>query len=224
MSYNPKRILLFANGPMADIEAIRSVTQAKDILIAVDGGLRHLVRLGLTADLIIGDLDSADPEQVQSFRAQGIEVRQYAAEKDQTDLELAIFAALDMQPGKIWVLGALGGRIDQTLANIFLLTKSKLSGTDIRLIDAEQEVFLIRHSAQLAGEPGQRVSLLPLLGPVKGIRTQGLKYPLENETLYPEQTRGISNVMTSDSAVVEIGEGRLLCIHELSNKPQERSK
>jgi thiamine pyrophosphokinase len=222
MSHNSKRILLFANGPMSHPEVIRSFIQAKDKLIAVDGGLRHLLRLGLAPDLIIGDLDSADPEQIQKFKDQAVEIRQYPEEKDQTDLELAVFAALDMQPSQIRIFGALGGRIDQTLANILLLTKPDLASTDIRLIAADQEVFLIRNTAQIDGSAGQRVSLLPLHGPVKGIRTRGLKYPLKDENLYPDQTRGISNMMGAGSAFIEIQQGLLLCIHEFSKISPER--
>lgn len=217
MSPKPKTVFLFANSPLPEADSVPPLIKSEDFLVAVDGGLRHLVRVGLVPDLIIGDLDSAEPEQVKKFRNLNVEVRQFAEEKDQTDLELAVFAALEMQPARIRIVGALGGRLDQTLANIFMLTKPELSNADIRLVDPSQEAFLIRQSAQLAGQAGQRVSLLPLNGQVDGIRTSGLKYPLNNETLYPDQTRGISNVMESDLAAITIGQGVLLCIHEFSN-------
>ena len=216
MSPEPKTIFLFANGPLASRAWIPPLLGCNDMLIAVDGGLAHLADLGLAPDLIIGDLDSADPQQVQHYREQDIEIRQFPIDKDQTDLELAIDAALHMLPGKIRILGALGGRIDQTLGNIFLLTQSKLEKIDIRLINGDQEAFLIWNTAQLEGQPGQRVSLLPLQGAVTGIRTHGLKYPLEDETLYPDQTRGISNLMEQERAAIEIEHGKLLCFHEFS--------
>ena len=219
MSPDPKRIFLFANGSVSNPEAIRAQLKPADILIAVDGGLRHLAAMELVPDLIIGDLDSADPESVEAFRDQNVQVQQYPAEKDQTDLELAINAALEMQPAKIRIAGALGDRIDQTLGNIFLLTKPELADVDIRLIDGDKEVFLIHKSAIVEGKPKERVSLLPIQGPVQGIRTKGLKYQLDNETLYPDQTRGISNVMQSNSASIEIEQGYLLCIHERSISP-----
>lgn len=222
MSADTNGVYLFANGPITEPEQIRMQISPEDYLIAVDGGLRHLMSMKLVPDLIIGDLDSANPERVQQFQDQKIEVRKYPEGKDQTDLELAIDAALGKQPKNIRIIGALGGRIDQTLGNIFLLTKPELADVDIRLIDGDQEVFLIQDSARINGEPGQRVSLLPLQGPVKGIRTVGLKYPLNNETLYPDQTRGISNVMEANTAVVKIEQGYLLCIHELSNNAPER--
>lgn len=222
MSPDSKRIILFANGPLPNPSKVRPLVSPEDTLIAVDGGLRHLVTLDLTPALIIGDLDSADPELIQNCKNQNIEVRRFPAEKDQTDLELALDATKDMGPAKIVVVGALGGRIDQTLGNIFLLTKPKLARTNIRLMDGDQELFLIRESAQLQGQPGQRVSLLPLQGPVEGIRTKGLKYQLDNETLYPDQTRGISNLMQTPSATIDIKTGLLLCIHEFSIETQPR--
>jgi thiamine pyrophosphokinase len=222
MSPDTKRIFLFANGLLPNPAKIRPIVSPEDTLIAVDGGLRHLVALGLSPTLIIGDLDSADPELVRKFKNQNVEIRRFPAKKDQTDLELALDAAIDMGPAKIVVVGALGGRIDQTLGNIFLLTKPELARINIRLMDGNQELFLIRESAQLQGQPGQRVSLLPLQGPVEGVRTEGLKYPLDNETLYPDQTRGISNLMQAPCATIDINTGLLLCIHEFSIKPQPR--
>jgi thiamine pyrophosphokinase len=112
------------------------------------------------------------------------------------------------------VVAALGGRLDQTLANIYLLTRPDLAGYNIRLIDGQTEVFLIRDSAIIHGETGQRVSLLPLNGPVAGIRTEGLHYPLLNETLYPDKTRGLSNKMVSPIVTIKLQSGLLLCIHE----------
>ena len=216
MSPDTNSIFLFANGPLSMGNSLRTHIERADVLIAVDGGLAHLVNLGLAPDLIIGDLDSADPQQVQHFRDQNVPVRKFPSEKDATDLELAIEAALEMEPEKICILAALGGRIDQTLGNIFLLTQPKLAGIDIRLMDATQELFIIRDSAQVHGQAGQRVSLLPLYGPVMGIRTAGLKYPLADETLYIDQTRGISNEMNEATAHVKVKHGTLLCIHEFS--------
>lgn len=220
MPTNLKRIILFANGELPAPKEILSMINEDDFLVAVDGGLGHLTRLGLQPDLIIGDLDSADDREVQHFRQQGVEVRKYPVEKDETDLEIALFAAIKMKPEKIWVVAALGNRLDQTLGNIFLLSHPELAGKNILMVDGQQEVFLIRKSADLTGKEGQRVSLLPLNGPATAITTAGLKYPLNDETLYPERTRGISNHMTGEKAHIFLKSGLLLCIHSISNNNQ----
>ena len=213
-----KKIILFANGELPAPEKISAQIKSDDVLIAVDGGLGHLTRLGLKPHLIIGDLDSASEDEVRRFKNQGVEVRKYPVEKDETDLELALAAALKMKPETIWVVAALGNRLDQTLGNIFLLTRPELVRENIRLVDGAQEVFLIHQSASLSGESGQRVSLLPLNRPAEGVITEGLEYPLNDETLYPDRTRGISNRMTGSKASISIKSGLLLCIHETLNQ------
>jgi thiamine pyrophosphokinase len=140
-------------------------------------------------------------------------VRRYPPEKDETDLELAIEAALEQGAASIQIVAALGDRLDHTLGNIYLLTQPRLASLDVRLMDGEQEVFLIRNETTLSGQPGQIVSLIPLMGPVPGVTTGQLAYPLRHETLYPDKTRGISNVMTAETATVSIDDGILLCIH-----------
>ena len=213
MAQNNQRVILFVNGDLNAPEKLRAFLQPTDVLIAVDGGLRHLVTLGLTPDLILGDLDSANPSDVQKFEKSGVPVQRYPAEKNETDLELGINAAFERGTTAIRIVAALGGRLDQTLGNIYLLTQPRLAKIDVRLIDGEQEVFLIRNQVTLNGQPGQIVSLIPLLGPVPGVTTGKLAYPLRHETLYPDRTRGISNLMTADTATVSIDSGVLLCIH-----------
>lgn len=213
---NPKRAILFVNGDLPEADRFRATLTDDDILIAVDGGLHHLAALGLKPDLIIGDLDSADPAEVQRYRSDGVEVRQFPAHKNQTDLELALATALDMGAQSIRVVAAVGGRLDQTLGNIFLLTQPDLANIDIRLLDGRREVFLIRDWVTLHGQPDETVSLLPLLGPVTGVLTTDLAYPLNRETLYPDRTRGISNQMTADTCQVAIESGLLLCIHQFN--------
>jgi thiamine pyrophosphokinase len=213
MTKDSQRVILFVNGDLNAPEKLRAFLRPADILIAVDGGLRHLVTLGLTPDLILGDLDSAKPSDVEKFENSGVSVRRYPAEKDETDLELGINAAFEYGAAAIRIVAALGKRLDHTLGNIYLLTQPRLARMDVRLIDGEQEVFLIRDQVTLSGRPGQLVSLIPLLGPVPGVTTGQLAYPLHHETLYPDRTRGISNVMTADTATVSIDSGSLLCIH-----------
>jgi thiamine pyrophosphokinase len=221
MTQQPKRVVLFVNGDLPAPDRVRDQITGDDILIAVDGGLRHLECLGLTPDLVIGDLDSIDEAQLKLHRNQGVEIRKFPVDKNETDLELALNAACDLNPDSIWVVAALGGRLDQTLANIYLLTRLDLAEYDMRLIDGHTQVFLIRDSAVIQGEIGQRVSLLPLNGPAVGTSTQGLLYPLLDETLYPDKTRGLSNQMVAPTVTISLQSGLLLCIHTTTQN-QER--
>ncbi|HEX5944287.1 MAG TPA: thiamine diphosphokinase, partial [Anaerolineales bacterium] len=113
----------------------------------------------------------------------------------------------------IIIIAGLGGRLDQTLANITLLTDIRLSNIDIRLDDGVEESFLCRDQVQVSGRTGDIVSLIPWGGAVSEVQTTNLKWPLHRETLYPDRTRGISNEMLGESATISMGSGLLLIVH-----------
>jgi thiamine pyrophosphokinase len=213
------RAVIFANGELAQPERLRALLRADDFLIAADGGLRYLRALDRKPDLLIGDLDSVSQPDVEWLAGSATEIRKFPAEKDFTDLELALRAARESGAGSILLAAALGGRLDQTLANIALLRLPELSGVDVSLDDGLTEVRLITATLTIHGRAGDIVSLIPVGSAVEGVRTHALQYPLNAETLSPGQTRGISNVMLSDQAVVEIESGELLCVHLRQNKP-----
>jgi len=209
-----KHAVIFANGELCCPDVVRGFIDSTSLLIAADGGLAYIQQMGLEPDLLIGDLDSATAEQVLKAETAGSQVRRYPVNKDETDLELALLSAAESGCEKITVVGALGGRLDQTLANIHLLSLPQLAGIDMRIDDGKTEVFLIRSKAEINGATGDLISLLSLSPVVCGITTAFLQYPLQNENLEFHQSRGISNVMTSTRAQVEIKSGNLLCIHD----------
>ncbi len=213
MDKNIPHTIIFANGDLPDLEAARRIIQPGDAILAADGGTRHALALGLTPSIIIGDLDSLTDDERRRAETAGAKILAFPRAKDETDLELALRCALDSGCHAIVILAALGGRLDQALANLSLLTDSRLSTLDVRLDDGLEEAFFIRNHAEVRGRPGDLVSLIPWGGEVTGITTAGLKWPLHAETLHPHKTRGISNEMLAASAVVSLKSGLLLCIH-----------
>jgi thiamine pyrophosphokinase len=207
------RAVLFVNGLIQDLDAAAGLLLPDDLLIAVDGGARHLAAMSRLPDLLIGDLDSLSAEEVDALREEGVPVQRFPVEKNETDLELAITAALERGANSLVIVGALGGRLDQTLANLFLLNLPALAGMDARLDDGIDEVFLIREHTLVHGRPGDTLSLLPLGGAAHGVSTQGLRYPLRGETLLPEKSRGVSNELVGERAEISLTEGTLICIH-----------
>lgn len=207
------RAVVFANGELINPQAVHTLLQPDDMLVAADGGYLHMQTLGLQPNLLIGDLDSLPAAEVESLRAAGVELEIYPREKDATDLELALARVAARGVHEIRVVAALGGRLDQTLANLYLLEMDELKGIDVRLDDGHEEILIIRHKAMVSGTPGDTLSLLSMEGCSKGVTTQGLKYPLKGETLCPSRSRGISNVMLETEAVIEVRSGALLCIH-----------
>ncbi len=207
------RVLVFANGIIEDGEWIRPYLAGATAVIAADGGGRYLAALGVRPDVVVGDMDSLDGDILAGWERAGTLVVRHPAEKDETDLELALLYAAEQYEGEIEVMGALGGRLDQMLANIFLLAHPALVERRLTLVDPNQRAWLIQGRTEVVGRKGDRVSLIPLGGDVKVQRTVGLQWELENEWLRFGPARGISNVMLGETAVVEVEEGMLLCVH-----------
>ena len=209
-----KRALIFINGDLPNRDAAHKLIHPEDFIIAVDGGTRHALALGLLPSVVIGDLDSLDSANRLVLERENVQTIQYPADKDETDLELALTYAINAGYAPIRLIAALGGRIDQTLANLALLTAESCTKLDLRLDDGVEEAFFTRNQAQIHGRIGNLVSLIPWGNPVTGIRTEGLRWQLSNETLYPHKTRGISNEMIAEDAHVQIENGLLLIIHK----------
>lgn len=214
------RILIFANGQLPDLDAARALLHADDFIIAADGGTHNALVLGLIPNLIIGDLDSITDWERKIMETAGVEIIQFPRDKNETDLELAIQRAIEMQPEQVIIVGALGGRLDQTLGNIALLSNARLPNLDLRLDDGVEEIYFCRGQAEVHGRSRELVSLIPWGVPVEGVRTDGLRWPLSDETLYPDKTRGISNELLGERATVRIRSGLLLVVHRRTS--QER--
>jgi thiamine pyrophosphokinase len=207
------RILIFANGELPDLDKARLLLRDDDYFICADGGTRHALALNVQPNLIIGDMDSVEKRQLQTLRKDGVAIELYPRDKNETDLELAINHAIELEPKQIVIVAAIGGRLDQTLGNIALLSDVRLSTFDIRLDDGVEEIFICREQVEVHGRSGDLVSLIPWQGAVSDIQTKNLKWPLDHETLYPHKTRGISNELTGDTASISIGAGLLLIVH-----------
>lgn len=209
-----KRAIIFANGQLANLPTAQALLQPDDLIIAADGGSRHCLALGLTPYLLIGDLDSTPPEVVESLQAAGTHVLRHPIRKDQTDLELALDWAIKHEVTDILVIAALGGRWDQTLANLLLPTLPAYKDVHIRLVDDAQQISALRGpgTLSLTGAIGDTVSLIPVGGPAVGVTLTGLEYPLFNATIQLGSTLGISNVLTQPVAHVELYQGRLICV------------
>jgi thiamine pyrophosphokinase len=208
------RIIIFSNGSFDHPEQDRRRINRGDMVIAADGGLVHCLAMNITPDLLIGDLDSVPPNLVEKLRNNGTQIQEYPRRKDHTDLELAIETAMTQEPDEIIILAGLGGRWDQTLANILMLSQPRFQGPRIRLVDGPQQIEVISSgdTLEISGQTGSTVSLIPIHGPAKGIITSGLEYELINGTLAYGASRGVSNVLIEEYASVTLKEGRLVCI------------
>jgi thiamine pyrophosphokinase len=161
-------------------------------------------------------MDSLDAGEIESLKAAGTTILRYPAEKDETDLELALLWAAAQGADWLRVIGATGGRLDQILSNIYLLSLPALVGRDAQLVAGKQAAWLAHPGrTPLEGAPGDTISLIPLNGTVRGVRTENLYYPLREEDLFFGPTRGVSNVMTEPQAAISVREGVLLVVHTI---------
>ena len=212
------RAVVFINGTIDDYAAFAPWIAADDYLVAADGGARHCLALGLRLDAVVGDLDSLEVAEVEQLAAAGVLIERHPVAKAQTDLELAIEFALHQGATEILLMGAVGDRLDQTLANLLILAQREWPAT-LTLIERNQLAQLVRpgQTLTLQAQIGDTVSILPVSDTVTGITYTGMRYPLTNATLHLGSTRGISNEVAAPPATITITTGRLLVIQTLAN-------
>jgi thiamine pyrophosphokinase len=182
------------------------------MVIAADGGVDRALGLGLRVDLAIGDFDSVSAAGLAAAEAAGARIERHPAAKDATDLELALDAAIALQPTRILVVGSGGGRLDHLLGSVLLLADERYAATEIDAFLGGACVSVIRGSRTLAGTPGDLFTLLPVHGAAEGVTTEGLEYPLRNEMLPPGTSRGVSNVFCASEVHITVQRGCLLAI------------
>jgi len=213
------RTIVFVNGLVQNKNALAQFVKDGDYLIGADGGTLHCLDIGRIPDVVVGDLDSLSHAVRQELTDKNVRFELHEPEKNETDLELAIKRAIADGATSIVLAGALGGRLDQMLSNLFLLAQRDW-GVSICVVDGKQRAQLVRPQQPLVlhGTPGTTISAMPLSERVTGITYHGLKYPLTDATLEFGSTRGISNEVLESPAKIEIKTGTLLIIW-FRNKP-----
>lgn len=214
-----RRAIILADGDTGTRAALEAAWPgwADDVslVVAADGGARHADALTLVIDAWVGDGDSADPVLIEALRRASVDVRQVAADKDESDTELALLEAIARGATDVTILGALGGpRFDHALANVWLLAHPALGRRLARLLDPSRRVQLVAGPGVLSldGRVGDVVTLLAFDGPALGITTTGLRYPLVDEDLVAGPARGLSNLRAAPTASVRLRSGRVLVI------------
>jgi len=181
-------------------------------VIAADGGLDRALELGLSVDLVVGDLDSVSPTTLARAEASGTRVIRHPTAKDATDLELALDEAAATGARRLLVVLSVEGRLDHLLAATLLLASERYAALELDALVGGATVHVIRGARRLETTPGELVTLIAVGGPADGISTEGLLYPLAGATLEPGSSRGVSNVVVAPSLRIMVGEGVLLAI------------
>jgi thiamine pyrophosphokinase len=213
------RALVVGDGhvDLASLRAALAEVEPEIFVVAADGGARHLAALGRLPDLICGDGDSLGDE-IGTFEVKGVRLELHPADKDESDLELAIDAAIRAGARRIDIHGALAGpRPEHAVANELLLASPSFDGIEVVVHHLGSRLRRIGTRsgpghASLQGNPTDFVSLLAFDDPVRGVTTDGLRFPLRSEPLALGSTRGLSNELISTSASVATSTGRLLVV------------
>jgi len=202
-----KKGLIFAGGEFSEPQDFADILAEKPIIVCADSGYDSAAALGIAPDVIIGDMDS-----VSRKLPAGIKQIKLNREKDDTDTQSCIDYLIEECCGEITLLGALGGRTDHELANIMLTVYAAKKGAKLIIKTKDTEVFAVSGIAEISGNIGDLLSIIPIFSDAEGIYLSGLKYPLNNATVEIGKTVGISNEFISEKATVKVKKGMVIAV------------
>ncbi len=206
-----KEVLVVLNGVYKDQkEKYQEIVNSFENIIAVDGGYKFLKKFVDTEpDTLIGDFDSIDRDSAMLKDFNG-EIYEFPSDKDKTDGELSIDYCVKNGLNKISFIGATGGRIDQQFGNLLLLEYALNSDIDAKIIEPGLEVGLIDNKRIIDNKKGNTLSLFSITDQVLIKKLKGCKYELDNYWLERASSRGLSNIINANKAVIEVDSGKLL--------------
>ena len=204
------RCIIIANGIIKNYDYLKNLLSRSDVLVCADGGTRHLRKINVAPDIVIGDLDSINLKDRNFLAEKRVKIIQYPKKKDFSDTELAVAWAIENKADYITLIGTTGDRLDHTMSNIFLMKKIADKGIACRMIDDHNEIYLVSKSINLKGEPGDLLSIIPVTEKATGLTLKGLEYPLENAEISMGSSMGISNCFINNQAQIEIKTGLIL--------------
>ena len=197
------RAVIFAGG---DLDGDTVYTpQSGDVVICADSGYKNCMAAGAKPDVVLGDFDSM-PDYGDSGALR------YKSEKDETDTLLAVNYAMEKGCGEIVILGALGGRLDHEIANIYLLKKILDGGAEGIIDGGKNKILLVNKEMCLKRGNSKYVSVFPVFGDAEGVTVTGTKYTLDNFRLRAGDTVGVSNEIVEPQAKIRVKNGYLLVL------------
>lgn len=208
-------VTLIISGGELSPDFLKTFIENKNIdnIIAVDKGLEMLNKINMIPNYIIGDFDSVSENILQEYTEKNIKIVKLNPEKDYTDTHMALKLAIELESKEIYILGALGRRIDHALANIHILKEALENDIECKILDENNEIELITTGKKgLQNVEYKYISLIPLTTKVEGITLTGFKYPLNDAVLEIGHSIGVSNELIKDTATIEVKYGILIMI------------
>lgn len=199
--------LLVASG--CPVAALKAAPQT-DFLLAIDAGLAVCMQAQRHVDLVVGDLDSVKPALLAE--ATGATIKQYQVDKDESDLELALYEAINLGVNKITVLLRDGGRLDHQLANLLVLASPRWQSAQVDAIVGQHRLWVVHGERTLPLTQNMPLALHAVGGPAHGVSTTNLEYQLADAELPALVALGISNRVVADSPTVNVTKGVIIAI------------
>lgn len=207
-----RHALIFIGGDAPHV-SVRAQLPDAALVIAADSGWEHATAFGFTPDLLVGDMDSIQPEHLAAARASDTEIIEHSSDKDFTDTELALQLARKFDYRHIHLVSGGGDRFDHLLAMVHSLVEQADDATLTAHIGTQHvRIVTPRESATFGADPGATISLIPLGGHARGVTTQGLQWELKRSTLRSFASRGVSNIATAAAITVSLRTGALAII------------
>ena len=207
------RCIIFANGEYGELGAYREIFRDSDTILCADGGANYTFQLGIKPDCIIGDLDSIQPEVREYYETKAVMFKKFPPRKDFTDIQLALDLAIEWNADEIIMLGAMGKRLDHTLANLYSGIDLVRKGIKISHYSPDCRVYIINQELVIEGWPGDIVSVLALTDEVQGASEVGFEYALTNPVMENSKPYAVSNVLAGHRGIIEIQSGILAVFH-----------
>ncbi len=200
------RILIIAGGNLPPISLLKDYYTEKTYVIAVDGGVKYCFDQDLKIDLAVGDFDSIDEKTKKKMVDLGINRREFPADKDMTDFELALVLAVEMDVSEILIWGATGTRLDHTMINVQLLKKYYRPNIAMKIIDRTNEIIYTDRSLKIDRDDKYYISIVPT--DQRAVFTlRGVRWPLTRHEIEYGSSFTISNEIVEDQALIEIEKG-----------------
>ena len=185
-----------------------------DYVIAADSGLHSAIDLGLRVNLVIGDMDSVDPAVLVAAEINGVTIQRMPRDKDATDTELALLAAVAHGSRQIVLVTGGGGRLDHQLGVLSAMQHKALEDCEVSALWDTARMQLLRGPGlcTIHGKVGDVVGLIAQHGDAIGVTTDGLKWSLNEGTLEAHSSRGVSNELVTATATISLAHGQLFVI------------
>nr|WP_300005822.1 thiamine diphosphokinase [Tissierella sp.] len=204
--------LIISSGEIKDYKLLKQTSSESDYIVCADGGVNHLLKVGMVPDMVIGDLDSIGEDELSIIKKKNIKINEFPQMKDETDTELCVEHLIQKGIRDITLMGVTGSRMDHTIANIYLLKKIYIKGAKASVINENNRIYYLEGELDLKRRDGYYISIIPLTEKGAVVSLSGFLYPLESELIEFSSTRGISNKIIDNFGRIKIHKGQAIII------------